>query len=194
MKRRNFIVGAIGTSIVTSTTAQAAENNALAPQQRPFIDHGRSVKTAPFGNSISSAITYYNRVSPYVATAGLLKKGGLEEAQQHGFKLVIDLRQADEKGVQAEKKQAAKLGLDYVIIPVASGAPDWDQVHELAALLNEPERYPCLVHCVSANRAGAIWALYRGRLGVPKEIAIQEGRAAGLESREKAVRKRMGLG
>ena len=193
MKRRNFIVGAIGTSLVTSTASQAAEDNALAPQQRPFIDHGDSVKTAPFGNNISPAITYYNRVSPYVATAGLLEEGGLEEAQKHGFKLLVDLRQPDENGVEAEMKQAAKLGLEYISIPVASGAPDWDQVHALAALLNEPEHYPCLVHCVSANRAGAIWALYRGRLGVPKEIAIQEGRAAGLESREEAVRKRMGL-
>jgi len=193
MKRRNFIVGAIGTSLVTSTATRAAEDNALAPQQRPFIDHGSSVKTAPFGNDISPAITYYNRVSPYVATAGLLEEGGLEEAQKHGFKLLVDLRQPDENGVEAEKKQAAKLGLEYISIPVASGAPDWDQVHALAALLNEPEYYPCLVHCVSANRAGAIWALYRGRLGVPKEIAIQEGRTAGLESREKAVRKRMGL-
>jgi len=122
------------------------------------------------------------------------EKGGLEEAQKHGFKLVVDLRQTDEEGVQAEKKLAAELGLDHVVISVAAGAPDWDQVHELAALLNEPERYPCLVHCVSANRAGAIWTLYRGRLGVPKEIAIQEGRAAGLESREQAVRERMGIG
>jgi len=193
MKRRLFLAGAIGTSLVTGTATRAAEDNALAPQQRPFIDHGPSVKTAPFGSQISAAITYYNRVSPYVATAGLLKQGGLEEVQKHGFRLLIDLRQPDEKGVQAEKKQAAKLGLNYVPIPVASGAPDWDQVHELAALLNEPEHYPCLIHCVSANRAGAIWTLYRGRLGVPKEIAIQEGRAAGLESREKAVRKRMGL-
>ena len=87
MKRRNFIVGAIGTSLVTSTASQAAEDNALAPQQRPFIDHGDSVKTAPFGNNISPAITYYNRVSPYVATAGLLEEGGLEEAQKHGLNI-----------------------------------------------------------------------------------------------------------
>jgi len=46
---------------------------------------------------------------------------------------------------------------------------------------------------VTSNRSGAIWSLYRARMGVPAEIAIQEGRAAGLESREAAVRDRLGI-
>lgn len=148
---------------------------------------------APFGGVVTSAIANYNRVSPYIANAGLLLEGGLEEAQRLGFKLVIDLRAADEKGVDEEQALANKLGIKYSIIPVATRAPEWDQIDEFIKLIHQPANYPVLVHCVSSNRSGAIWAMYRAQMGVPPSIAIEEGRAAGLESREKAVRIQLNL-
>ncbi|MGM0433602.1 MAG: hypothetical protein ACQEQ1_02985 [Pseudomonadota bacterium] len=37
------------------------------------------------------------------------------------------------------------------------------------------------------NRVGAMWALYRHHVGVPAEMALEEGKAAGLKtSREPA--------
>jgi protein tyrosine/serine phosphatase len=52
---------------------------------------------------------------------------------------------------------------------------------------------PVLVHCHSANRVGAMWALYRASKGVPPAVAVEEGRTAGLKSREKAVREKLGV-
>jgi hypothetical protein len=49
-----------------------------------------------------------------------------------------------------------------------------------------------LVHCVSANRVGAMWTLYRTRQNIPLATAIAEGRAIGMQpTREADVRQRL---
>ena len=52
-----------------------------------------------------------------------------------------------------------------------------------------PKTIPYWFTVFSSNRSGAIWALYRASVGVSPLTAIEEGRAAGLASREAAVRK-----
>jgi len=190
--RRNFVISSLGIAGATlvSTTIQAEDNKL---QKLPFLKYDESIKNAPFGERVGASISYYNRVSPYIANAGLLQKGGLEDAKQLGFKLIVDLRKPDEKGVKREMAAAKELGIDYLNIPVASRAPEWGQVDQLASVIGNTKNYPILIHCVSSNRSGAIWALYRARMGVPTEIAIQEGRCSGLESREQAVRNRLGI-
>lgn len=76
---------------------------------------------------------------------------------------------------------------------MTSGAPTDSQVAEFAALVEDTKHFPLLVHCVSANRVGAMWALYRAQVGAPVSLAIEEGRAIGLQpAREIDVRKRLG--
>ncbi len=153
-----------------------------------------SLGHAPFGNQVTNAIHNYNRVSPYVATAGLLHRGGLQLVVELGFKVLIDLRGADEKGVEQEAREAARIGLRRLHMPVTTRAPLEKQVVQFAALVEDPANYPMLVHCVSANRTGALWSLYRASTGVDPVVAIEEGKAAGLASREGAVRSLLGLG
>lgn len=190
MNRRHILTLAIGglLPLVTTRSHAQQETNQHALRSVPFDNQDTNVKQAPFGSEVSGAISHYNRVSPYIANAGLLHKGGLEEAQGLGFKLIVDLRGADERGVSKEKKQADRIGIQYINIPVTRRAPEWAQVDELAVLLHDPVKYPVLVHCVSSNRSGAIWSLYRTRVGVSPHTAIEEGRTAGLTSREAAVR------
>ncbi len=190
MKRRHFLgltLGAVSTSTALPALAQTNE------ARIPYEQYGRSVSKAPFGGEVSPAISYYNRVSPYIANAGLLLDGGVAEARRLGFKLIVDLRAPDEDGVTEEIELAQSVGIKYVNIPVTARAPGWDQVEEFASIIHQSKHYPVLVHCVSANRSGAIWAMYRAHVGVPALIAIDEGRAAGLESREKAVRKQLNI-
>ena len=78
-------------------------------------------------------------------------------------------------------------------LPITTRAPSWVQVEEFATLAENPVHYPILFHCVSANRSGAIWHFFRTNTGNQPIVAIEEGRAAGLESREIAVRKMLGL-
>lgn len=195
MNRRHILtlaVSGIFPLLAARTHAQQTTSQS-ALRAIPFDNHDDSVAQAPFGGEVSPAISHYNRVSPYIANAGLLHKGGLEEAQRLGFKLIVDLRGADERGVSKEKEQADRLGIQYINIPVTRRAPGWSQVDDLAALIHDPVNYPVLVHCVSSNRSGAIWSLYRARVGVSPLTAVEEGRAAGLSSRETAVRKMLGI-
>ncbi len=146
---------------------------------------------APFGDKVSQAILNYNRAFPAIATAGLLRDGGVEEAKRLGFKTVVDLR-TPEEGIAEERRAVEDAGLAYVNIPVATRAPTMEQVAAFAEVANDAGTYPILLHCASANRAGAMWALYRASEGVPVEVAIEEGRTNGLSSREPAVRERLG--
>ncbi|MFT5539976.1 MAG: hypothetical protein ACI82H_001502 [Alphaproteobacteria bacterium] len=147
---------------------------------------------APFGDKVSAAITYYNRAAPGIATAGLIQGNGVVEAKGLGFKVLVDLRGPAE-GLEAERAAAKRVGLTYVNIPVTTRIPTDDQVRTFARVIDNAANHPVLVHCQSANRAGAMWALYRASKGVPGEIAIEEGRATGLTSREPAVRVKLGL-
>ncbi len=151
------------------------------------------IARAPFGDAVSRAIVNYARPAPYVGTAGKLKGDGVAEAKALGFRLIIDLRRPSEDGVAEEKAEAAALGVAYENIPLAADASAWDQVAAVEAALSDPANYPVLLHCGSANRAGAVWALYRSRQGVDAVTAVEEGRAIGLTSREAMVRDLLGL-
>lgn len=148
---------------------------------------------APYGDQVSDAFTNYLRAAPYVGTAGIVAEGGFEEAKQLGYRTVINLNTADEGAIE-EDERVRKAGLDYVSIEVPTEAPTPAQVKTFAGYVNDSMNYPILVHCISSNRVGAMWALYRAANGVPGEVAIQEGRTVGLKpSREPAVRAQLSL-
>jgi uncharacterized protein (TIGR01244 family) len=196
MKRRTFVATTIaltGLGTACSAMSQTAGQASLEGRSIPFSNHGRRIQNAPFGEKVSK-ISYYSRASPYVANAGLLQKGGLEELKSLGFKLIVDLRGKDEKGVPEDAELARELNIAYANIPVVDRAPTWGQVDALVPLIHDKKNYPMIIHCVSSNRSGAIWAMYRYRVGVDALTALEEGRATGLESREPAVRKALKLG
>lgn len=148
---------------------------------------------APFGDVVGPAFTNYNRAAPAVGSAGALKDGAVAEAKALGFRTILDLRTAEE-GADAERALAQTVGIAYVNVPVATRAPLPEQLDAFARIVEDPANLPVLVHCESANRVGAMWALYRASKGVPAMVAVEEGRTLGLKpSREKTVRERLGL-
>ena len=159
----------------------------------PFDTSSKEIALAPLGSAVSSDVHNYNRVAPYVATAGVLRNDAVAEVQSHGFRLIIDLRQPEEDGVAEEEAAADALGITRVHLPFASDDTAWAQVEAIEALLSDNANYPVLIHCGSANRAAAVWALLRTRMGVDATTAIEEARAAGLTSREAFVRELLGL-
>jgi uncharacterized protein (TIGR01244 family) len=148
---------------------------------------------APFGDKVSEALLNYNRATPFIGTSGRYDPAAVAEIKALGFATAIDLRAPSEEGVPELEKAVQAAGLKYINIPVTEKAPTDDQVKAFARLVEDPANYPILVNCHTANRVGAMWALYRAGAGVPAEIAIEEGRAVGLmPSREKTVRERLG--
>ena len=49
-------------------------------------------------------------------------------------------------------------------------------------MLDDPANGPVLVHCATANRVGALWALLQIQKGKTVEEAEAEGRTVGLKS------------
>lgn len=176
-------------AIATATELPAAMPASAA---NPF-DTLHDWPMAPFGDVVDRRIPNYNRAAPHVATSGVVKPEDYAYVASLGFRSVINLR-TDAEGAAQEAAAAAAAGMKSYRFPVAGKAPELDQVAAVTAILEDPANYPVLMLCHSSNRAGAMWALYRAHRGVPGEIAIQEGRAAGLlPSREARVRELLGL-
>lgn len=168
-------------SALWAASAQAASAQAASPQ-------------APFGDKVSAAIKNYNRATPHIATSGKYDPAAIAELKALGFTAVLDLRAQSEEGAPAVAEAARTAGLKYFNIQITTKAPTEAQVAEFAHIAEDPANYPMLVSCVSANRSGAMWALYRASKGVDAMVAIEEGHTLGLKpSREKAVRARLGM-
>lgn len=175
-----------------ATNPCAARPAIVGAASNPY-DVAAKHKQAPYGDAMPDIVKNYLRAAPYVGTGGIVDPKGYATLKKLGFKTVINLNTAKE-GAEDEGDGIMAAGLDYITIPVATKAPDVASVDAFSKYVNDPKFYPILVHCVSSNRVGAMWALYRAKNGVPPEIAIQEGRTVGLKpSREKAVRKMLKL-
>lgn len=106
-----------------------------------------------------------------------------------GVRTVINLCSTAEQPGRDEAREVAAAGLGYVHIPVA-GAADLTRASARRlqdALLSSPASV--LVHCGSANRAGALIALADGWFGSANpESALALGHDSGLRGLTPVVR------
>ncbi len=187
----------MGTRLLLAAAVLAAASvpSAAQPLSAPFeLLPGQ--RAAPFGNQVPRMIANYGRAAPGIGISGQPTVAGIEALHALGFAVMVDLRQPDEPGVAAEAARAADLGLKRLSVPMpGEPGPALEAfLDQLSGILEEKGNYPLLLNCGSANRAAAAWALYRARRGVPARVAIEEGRALGLTSREALVRAALGLG
>lgn len=146
-------------------------------------------ETRPDMNAPVLPIPNARQPFPGVLTGGQPSPQQLEEAARLGYRVVIDLREPDERDWD-EAAEVTAHGMRYVSIPVG-GAHDVtvDKARELAAALGAATGQPVIVHCGSGNRVGALFALKARFLdGETAEKAIEIGRAAGLAGLEAHVR------
>lgn len=135
-------------------------------------------------------MTDIRRPLPGVFAAGQPSPDQLASLAAEGVRTVINLRAPTEEAEFDEASEADRLGLRYVSIPVAGPQ---DVSAETAARFSrefEDARRVggVLIHCASANRAGALLALDRGLTrNMPMAEALAVGRAAGLTTLEPAV-------
>ncbi|MCK7596915.1 protein tyrosine phosphatase family protein [Microbulbifer sp. CAU 1566] len=142
----------------------------------------------PFGDKMGAEVLNYNRLRPQLATGGSIDLAQVESLKNKGFKTIVDLR-TPEEGTVEEQTAVEAAGMVYVNLPVSKGAPSDQLIAQLGKILENADAAPVLLHCASGNRVGAVWAIYRARQGIPLEIAIEEGRTAGMRaSREEQVR------
>jgi uncharacterized protein (TIGR01244 family) len=128
---------------------------------------------------------------PGITTAGQPSVAGLEAAAKAGYKAVIDLRALSEERGFDEPAAVERLGMTYVNLPIDGAAGvTYDNAAELDRLIAELPK-PLLLHCSSANRAGALLALRAGRNGADAAAALELGIAAGLAGLKPIVEQRL---
>ncbi len=106
---------------------------------------------------------------------------------KQGVVTVVNLRTPKEMADKAqvpfdEAAETARLGLEYVTIPLNGGDYPYNpQAVEALARVLERVRGPVLLHCRGAVRASYLWAAYLVRYGgLDLDAAVARGRAMGI--------------
>ncbi|HUF82642.1 MAG TPA: sulfur transferase domain-containing protein [Burkholderiales bacterium] len=135
------------------------------------------------------------RPLPGILAAAQPSLAQLVSLAREGVRTVINLRAPNEQVDFDEAREAKSLGLRYVSIPIAGPQ---DVGPETAArfsreLEDARSAGDVLVHCASANRAGAMLALDQGLTrNQPVAEALAIGRAGGLTTLEPKIAEILG--
>ena len=123
-----------------------------------------------------------------ITTAGQPNAAALKIFAEQGYRTVIDLRaEPEDRGID-EATVINDLGMEYIVFPIDNlEAINFDNASELSRLIVESEG-PVLVHCLSSNRVGALFALQKSLNGADDEVALEYGREAGMTRLEDRVK------
>lgn len=130
-------------------------------------------------------ITNFTRVDAVVACGGATSTAALTGLKNDGFKSIVNLRLATEKGANIEENtaQARELELNYFHLPMSGSNPDPKMVDEFLSVVSNKANQPVYIHCGSANRVGAVWLIKRViQDGWTVDKATTEARAIGLKN------------
>lgn len=138
---------------------------------------------APVKSSLPGA-TNVTRVDAVLMCGAATTDEAFPALKKEGFVSVINLRQADERGVDIERSRTAAgaTGLKYIHIPVRGAAPEPASVDAFLAAVQDPANQPMYIHCGSAGRVAAMWMIKRVLVdGWETSRALDEAAAIGLK-------------
>lgn len=136
------------------------------------------------------AVVELGQVQPVdgVTTAGQPDEASLKVFADNGYVAIIDLRTVGENRGLDEPAVVESLGMDYINFPIGRDGITFENAKTLEDILVRYDQ-PVLVHCASANRVGALFALNAYRQTEDLEKSLEAGRAAGLTGMEGTVKK-----
>jgi len=130
-----------------------------------------------------AGIVTFTQVDATIGCAGDTPTEAFATIAAQGFTSVVNLRMDHEPGVAEEAAAVAGAGLRYFHLPMNPAAPEAATADQFLEVVADPVNQPLYVHCASANRVGAVWAIKRVvQDGWTREAALTEGRAIGLKS------------
>ncbi len=121
----------------------------------------------------------YRVIAPGLAAGGQPSPAALGRLKQMGFRTVINLR-TEQEGASQERAGVEAQGLRYVSIPISPATFSLADVEAVEKVLADAAARPVLLHCASANRVGAVWAVIQARQGKSREQALAAGAEAGM--------------
>lgn len=148
---------------------------------------GFTFQTPSISRQDLPGVVNYSRVDATVGCGGATEVSAFPALKREGFVSILNLRLADEPGVDIEQstEAARQHGLRYFHLPFSASQPDPAIVERFLELVSEEANQPVYIHCGSANRVGAVWLVKR--VLVDKwalDRAVEEAEAIGLRSPE----------
>jgi uncharacterized protein (TIGR01244 family) len=130
-----------------------------------------------------AGVVNFTQVDATVACAGDTPHDAFATLSHMGFTSVVNLRLAQEPGVAGEDEIVADAGLHYFHLPLDPAAPAFGVAERFLDIVADTANQPVYIHCASANRVGAVWAIKRVvQDGWTRQQAIAEGQHIGLKS------------
>jgi len=118
-----------------------------------------------------------------VVTGGQPTEAQLEAFRAAGGASVLDIRAPTEPRPLDEVAVTQRLGLDYLVVPVAAGTLNDQTLGRILDALRKLKGRPLLFHCASGNRVGAALIPYFVLdEGLDEEDAIAQAVRIGLRS------------
>jgi len=133
-----------------------------------------------------NGISTFAQLESTIACGGSTRPEAIREIRNMGFKSVINLRLATEKGAMVEEEGAAvkAAGMNYVHLPFNAQSPDPNLIDNFIAAVTKPANTPAYVHCAAGGRAAALWMIKRVKAdGWSVDRALVEANALGLNDR-----------
>ena len=163
----------------------ASAKDAAAPATQPT-----AAKAAIPDTLDAAALPAYQKVDEQLAVGGQPSLDTLARLASLGFKTVISLR-PEAEGPAEEHGLLDQQELHFVRVSLTADSFSSKDADAVAAILDDPERAPVLLHCGSSNRVGGLLAVLEARKGKSTEQAVAAGKKLGLKSPEmvEAVRK-----
>jgi tyrosine-protein phosphatase SIW14 len=122
-----------------------------------------SVMSSAYGDKLKiNGIPNPGKISDNLYRGAQPNERGLAELKKLGITTIIDLRAEDRPKSEWEKKEAGRLGIHFVQIPVAGfAAPTNEEVVQFLSLARDPQQ-KIFVHCLlGEDRTGVFIATYR---------------------------------
>jgi uncharacterized protein (TIGR01244 family) len=110
-----------------------------------------------------AGVRNFSRVDATIGCGGATDDSAYPLLKKEGFATVVNLRLANEPGVDiaASQRAAQAAGLRYIHLPFDGASPDPKVVENFLATVSTTANQPVFIHCGSANRVGAVWMIKR---------------------------------
>jgi len=186
-----FFLGLLCASLVVvgcaTDTADEADRNGV-----PMDDPSEPVKQMDGGSRVP-VIDIPDAFMPFddLLIGGQPTQVDLRLAAEEGYTTIVNLLPDDELPEWYTRSFIEdELGLHYYRIPVADAEDVTEEnAEELAAIVDDADLFPVLMHCSSGNRVGALFAARAYYLaGDDVEQALEVGRTSGLTELEEPLR------
>jgi len=136
-----------------------------------------------------SGVGNFQKVDEHVYRGAQPSEDGFHNLANLGVKIVIDLREYDQRS-KAEEQTVKAAGMQYIGIPMKGmQAPSNESVAKALRLLEDQSAGPVFVHCMrGADRTGNVIACYRIEHDHwTNARALAEARSMGMSRFEKAI-------